>query len=242
MLDCLWQPDAEDLQRTAHFVGQIHCFLEQCLSCAQQRTQTMCFMAFHLNGAEPTGAQYLRYTIGIRFVRLVHMADNAALTCLASIQTLSKPFSCRPKNKCWLNEPASNPTRSIDWPKPARQSAMSSTSHGNSRSRCTLPFPSMMQSAHDRSDTSDPTLNSNICLPKSQHCYEFIGSSTAVQGQPNCTCFPPDKQKNRVRFGLKTDIGLCAASDHFVRKPTSQPPRLVRQALQWSPNIPVRTP
>src|SRR6056297_1624446 len=88
--------------------------------------------------------------------------------------------------------PASKPTRSIGCGTPARHAAMSSTSHGNSRSSTTLPPPSTMHSAHDRSDTSSPAKYSIIYLPCSQLCCDPIGSSTSEQRQPSYACFEPN--------------------------------------------------
>ncbi len=71
VLDCSWQANSEDLQQAAHLVGQIHRLFEQCLSCAEQRTQPMRFTALHKHRAEPASAQYLSNALGVSFVRFV---------------------------------------------------------------------------------------------------------------------------------------------------------------------------
>src|SRR5680860_1676020 len=58
---------------------------------------------------------------------------------------------------------------------------MSLTSHGSSRSSSTVPLPSTMQTAQDRSDTSIPAKYSISHLPCSQSSCDLIGSSTPQQ-------------------------------------------------------------
>jgi hypothetical protein len=76
-----------------------------------------------------------------------------------------------------------------------RHSVMSLTSHGSSRSSSTVPLPSTMQSAQDRSYTSIPAKYSISHLPCSQSPCDLIGSSTSEQRAAQLRMLWADKQQ-----------------------------------------------
>ncbi len=114
MLDCFRQADAKYLQQPAHLVRQINGLVQQGFPCAQQCPNAVRLPALHMNRAEPTVRKiWAMPRASLRSV-LLRIAESAAQTWRASMQTTSNPSAFNPWNKCWLKVPDSNPMRWIE--------------------------------------------------------------------------------------------------------------------------------
>ncbi|WP_254429274.1 MULTISPECIES: hypothetical protein [unclassified Ruegeria] len=71
MLNRLGQTDAEDLQQSPHFVGQIIGLTQRCLARAQEGPDPMCLPALHVNRTEPPCPQDLGNATCFVAIRLV---------------------------------------------------------------------------------------------------------------------------------------------------------------------------
>ncbi len=97
MRDGFGQADAKYLQQSTGHICQIHPLLKQRLACANQRTKAMSFSALQMNRTEPASTRTSAMPLASFLSVLFLIADRAAFTCRASMQTNSKPAACSPK-------------------------------------------------------------------------------------------------------------------------------------------------
>jgi hypothetical protein len=93
--ETLRQLDAEDLEEPSDLLLEIDALGEHCLAAGEQSPDMVTLDALDVHAAVPAAPEQLRDASRIVSV-LLRIAESAAFTCRASMQTTSKPADCRP--------------------------------------------------------------------------------------------------------------------------------------------------